>query len=369
MATLQLGHLEEFQPEEDSIASYLERVELYFVANDTDSDKKVPVFLSAVGARTYSLLRDLLAPAKLKDQTFQTLADTLKDHFEPKKVVIAERFRFHRRNQAPGETVAQFVAELRRLATHCNFGGYLDEALRDRLVCGLRSETTQRRLLTTADLKLSDAIKIAQGLETAERDSAQLHANDTIAESVPGTVNRLRRGAPNSEATGRAPCWRCGKANHTPGNCRFKELTCFKCQRRGHIAARCRAKEQPTKKPGGRQQPLSTQYVQGENSGEDSVNDSDADMISVLKLRGGRRPITVAVRVNSQDLTMELDTGAAVSVISEKTFNRFLPTAKLHPTSPIYTEDLYWSTPSGCWAAERYRSYLWCMYSYSLLSL
>ena len=48
---------------------------------------------------------------------------------------------------------------------------------------------------------------------------------------------------------------------------------------------------------------LSTQYVQGENSGEDSVNDSDADMISVLKLHGGRWPITVSVRVNSQDLT------------------------------------------------------------------
>ena len=84
MATLQLGRLEEFQPEEDSIASYLERIQLYFIANDTDRDK-VPVFLSTVGARTYSLLCDLLAPAKLKDQTFQTLAETLKDHFEPKK--------------------------------------------------------------------------------------------------------------------------------------------------------------------------------------------------------------------------------------------------------------------------------------------
>ena len=140
------------------------------------------------------MLRDLLAPAKLKDQTLQTLADTLKTTLNQKKVVIAERFRSHRRNQVPGETVAQFVAEHRRLATHCNFGGYLDEALRDRLVCGLRSKITQRRLLTTADLKLSDAIEIAQGLETAERDSAQLHANDAATESVPGTVNRLQRG-------------------------------------------------------------------------------------------------------------------------------------------------------------------------------
>ena len=56
--------------------------------------------------------------------------------------------------------------------------------------------------MTTADLKLSDVIEIAQGLETAKRDSAQLHANDTTTESVLGTVNRLRRGAPNPEATG-----------------------------------------------------------------------------------------------------------------------------------------------------------------------
>ena len=92
MVTLQLGCLEEFQPEEDSIASYLERVELYFVVNDIDSDKKVPVFLSTVGARTYSLLCDLLAPVKLNDQTFQMLADTLKDHFEPKKLSLLREY-------------------------------------------------------------------------------------------------------------------------------------------------------------------------------------------------------------------------------------------------------------------------------------
>ena len=46
-----------------------------------------------------------------------------------------------------GGSVAQFVAELRRLATRCDFGEYLTEALRDRLVCGLSSEPAQRKLL------------------------------------------------------------------------------------------------------------------------------------------------------------------------------------------------------------------------------
>ena len=43
-------------------------------------------------------------------------------HFEPKPVIIAERFQFHRRNQAVGETAAEYEAELRKLATHCAFG-------------------------------------------------------------------------------------------------------------------------------------------------------------------------------------------------------------------------------------------------------
>ena len=62
--------------------------------------------------------------------------------------MIAEQFKFHKREQLPGESLADYIAELHRLATHCEVEGYVDDALRDRLVCGLHSEGTQRRLLT-----------------------------------------------------------------------------------------------------------------------------------------------------------------------------------------------------------------------------
>ena len=73
---------------------------------------------------TYGLLRNLLAPASPKDKSFKEIVDTLKAHFEPKLLVIAERFHFHRRNQNSVESVAMYVAELRRLATHCAFEAY-----------------------------------------------------------------------------------------------------------------------------------------------------------------------------------------------------------------------------------------------------
>lgn len=56
----------------------------------------------------------------------------------PKPLLIAERFRFHKRNKNEGESIAAHVDELKKLSEHCQFG--LNDALRDRLVCGILKE-------------------------------------------------------------------------------------------------------------------------------------------------------------------------------------------------------------------------------------
>jgi len=66
-------------------------------------------------------------------------------HYEPKPLIIAERFAFHKRSQHLQESVKDFTAELQCLTIHCAFGDHLDEALRDHFVCGLTSETIQKR--------------------------------------------------------------------------------------------------------------------------------------------------------------------------------------------------------------------------------
>ena len=99
-------------------------------------------------------------------------------------MVIAERIHFHCRQQGAGESVADYVAELCKLALHCQFGPYLMEVLTDRLVCGLRSETQQKRLLAEHELTFDRALAIAQSMEAADRDAHTLRGGDTH----PGTV-------------------------------------------------------------------------------------------------------------------------------------------------------------------------------------
>lgn len=94
-----IGKIEEFKPDTEQFSAYLEQVELFFVANDVANEKKTAVFLSVVGGTTYGLLRNLLAPVAPKDKTFAQITAALKAHFEPKRVIIAERFHFHRIGQ------------------------------------------------------------------------------------------------------------------------------------------------------------------------------------------------------------------------------------------------------------------------------
>ncbi|KAJ8419115.1 hypothetical protein AAFF_G00006140 [Aldrovandia affinis] len=149
--------MDSFDSTVEDWTTYVERVEQYCLANEVESERKVAVLLSVMGAKMCNLLHSLIAPAKPATKTFDQIVETLKRHLNPTPLVIAERFRFHKRNKSRAESVSEYMAELRRLAEHCQFGQGLSDALRDRLVCGLHNEGVQKRLLTEDNLTLTRA--------------------------------------------------------------------------------------------------------------------------------------------------------------------------------------------------------------------
>lgn len=56
-----------------------------------------------------------------------------------------ENYRVHSRKQRKSETVQDFLSALRWLAINCNFEAYLDIALQNQLVFGLRSKTDSKQ--------------------------------------------------------------------------------------------------------------------------------------------------------------------------------------------------------------------------------
>ena len=81
-------------------------------------------------------------------------------------LLISEWYKFGCRHQKESESIADFVADLRKLAARCNFKkASLDETFRDKFMCGLQHEYIRSRLLTEEDnLTLDRSVEIATGL-------------------------------------------------------------------------------------------------------------------------------------------------------------------------------------------------------------
>ena len=159
---------------------YIERVNHFFEANEiTDPDKRRSIFLVSVGAKTYKLIRSLVAPEDPKDESYDDLAKLAQEHFMPKPSAIVQRFKFNTRTQQPGETIAMFLAELRHLTEHCEFGATLDEMLRHRFVCGVHDIRIQRRLLAEPKLTLKRALDLALAIEAADKDALEIQKGES----------------------------------------------------------------------------------------------------------------------------------------------------------------------------------------------
>ena len=65
-----IGKLPEFDPGHDTISAFVERLELLLETNEVAADKHVAVLLSAVGSKTYALLRNLVSGCHQRQSRF-----------------------------------------------------------------------------------------------------------------------------------------------------------------------------------------------------------------------------------------------------------------------------------------------------------
>ena len=168
---------------------------------------------SLLSVPRHDSLRNLASPAQPEDKSFEDLRGLIKIHLKPKPLIIAERFKFHQRKQGEGESVNQYLVELRKLSENCEFVEFLEQALRDRFVCGLSSPSIQKRLLSEADLTLKKAVEISVSMEMAAKETVKLKSGPAV--EIKHVGNKL--------STAPKECFRCGKTNHTPDFCFHKK--------------------------------------------------------------------------------------------------------------------------------------------------
>ena len=310
-----IGNIAEYDSAKEDVVSYLERFKMFLDANDiVTATKQRSVFLSTVGPQTYKLLRSL-SNNKPQDKTYAELKGLLTNHLQPRPNVIAQRYKFFKRDRLSSESVSAYLAELGKLSEFCEFGDRLDECVRDRLVCGINNEKILQKLLSIKDLNLKTATDHAIAIETACKDTMVIQRQYGSAE---GVINKV-----GSVPGARRECFRCGDPRHLADVCPFKTKECYACKRVGHVRKMCRASESERRgrrRSEGKEKDCHRVEVIEEDTIDSLETWSLYPLINVDFARND--PAIVRLELNNHKIAMELDTGAAVSVMSLSAYQR-----------------------------------------------
>ena len=354
-ASLVLGSLPQFDTEVEDWDKYVKRVKGFLAVNDIAESKHVGLLLSAIGARAYSLLDDLCSPDDPYSKTFDEVVELLSEHLQPKPLEVSERYRFNQCVQGAHETVADFLATLRRLSKYCEFGTTLDKMLRDRFIVGLRSEAMRKRLLGERDLTLDKSVEIAKGMELAAKDAAAIGPSQSTSSSQLHVLRQKSKSSFSQKpAHVSSSCFRCHGSSHQAESCPFLNAECHSCHKKGHIAKACRSKKNSS---GSGPPPHRT--GKGPRLGKSKANavEADSEHVFAMRERNGTHPpqgyaaataperrkfkelrpkdplgadtlgevevetvepkMHIDVQVNGHPMQFEFDTGASVTIVSK----------------------------------------------------
>ena len=156
----------------------------------------------------------------------------------PKNLEVAGTYKFHSCIQTDVESIAEYSVRLRRLAADCNFGTFLQRALRDQFVSGILDENTKKKLLSEDSLAFEDAMKVSIADEAARRETQIFQKNSIHVmkyTSNRNDKNEIKRKNTKHFSSGHQQtlskqtkvkksnykCFSCGGIGHMRKDCRF----------------------------------------------------------------------------------------------------------------------------------------------------
>ena len=160
-------------------------------------EKRAAVSLTCIGNDAYDVYRALQFDSADARKQIDTVIAAF-DKFCVGAVNEAyERYVFNRCVQENGERFDVFVGEIRRLARSFNLSAVGDSLIRDRIVFGIREDSTRHKLLQVRDLTLVKAIDICKASEAASEQLKAMSGADQV-QSLHSSHRGLTRSKPRA---------------------------------------------------------------------------------------------------------------------------------------------------------------------------
>ena len=196
---------------------------------------------------------------------------------------------------------------------------------------GLRSETTQK-LLAIPNLQLQDALDTTLAMEAAAQNSKALQQSDGENTSVKIFSTVPRRTTKPASATPLKTCHWCGQADHQHSKCSHKEATCHFCHKKGHLSRVCLSKAKQTQGAVGKAKPPS-QRAHAVTAAERESSPEELQLFHIGHKQSKTKPLLCTLTIEGKPVEMEIDTGADVSIMSERAYQQLFSHKPLQPST------------------------------------
>ena len=311
---------------------WIQRFRRYRTASKLDREDgtiQVSTLIYCIGVEGERLLSSFrLTADQLND--FDTVVEKFDSHFVPKRNLIHERALFNMRSQKEGENIESYVRSLYELSENTGFQDR-EEAIRDRLVLGVRDRELSEKLQLQSDLTLQSATEMARQFEqvksqlvTQREGSGSLDAVQKDKRAVDdvqgkvkdhkgqrwGTGHKRNRGQP--QGSGTPKCQKCGGKHGRSATCPAKGKECHKCHKLNHFARECKSKGLHNLTAG-----------TGRNS------------LFLGSLGTDDEPWRITIPISGKAVSFKIDTGADVSAISESVYKSISPRPKLKHSDTV----------------------------------
>lgn len=182
------------------------------------------------------------------------------------------------------------------------------------MVCGVNDERIQRQLLAESQLDFKKALELATAMEIVDNNTGNIRQGNSVEKPKEQPVNRLSKQQGKHEAK---ECYRCGGKFHEAEKCRYKDEKYYQSHKKGHKAIKCRANPKTNQRNG--QKRGNTHHM--ETTGLEEEEEENGEEYTMFRVVAeGKEPYCVVIDLHGISTSMEVDTGAAATIISKETF-------------------------------------------------
>lgn len=322
-----------------------------------DEDSQCAILLHIIGSEPVRAFRQFQFEKEEDKTVLKIVLDKFEAYYIPQRNVTVERHKFFTRAQSIGETIDQYVVDLRGKAKTCEFRDLEDSLIKDRIVCGITSDSVRGRLLRESNLTLQTAIDMCRAEEQSKSRLKQINTEEREVHAVRGTPRSQRNwqsagSSPRSPSrksqqrsqsreksekpsvtsgpsTSRYECRNCGY-EHSGRKCPALGKQCVICRRYDHFAKKCRSKQVNV---------IQEDECSGESDESECSQGQERMFVDTINVGKKRGSWTVKLDLpNSQSAMFKVDSGSDANVLPLSVFQK-LDVCKemLLPSNELFT--------------------------------